>query len=116
MVEPINPQADCEPFEALAFISSPWQRLGTPVAPSRRYADLILGGAELRGLPEEYIEWLRRERDSARDGTEPVPSRYYATRGRAAQVAFATAWACGLIGVPLAQKVSQSHESQRGES
>lgn len=103
-VAPIDPEEASEPFEALAFISSPWHRLKAPLPPSRRYAELVLEGAEIRGLPEEYVEWLRRERDSSRSITSGIPPSYYATRSRAASRAFAGAWAVALIGLPVAQK------------
>ena len=77
----VEPLDESEPFEALAFISSPWHKLPAPLPTTRRYAELCLAGAELKGLPEEYLAWLRTERDAA-TGSSAVPNRYYNTRSR----------------------------------
>ena len=37
--------------DAVAFISSAWHRLDRPVAPTRRYAELVLRGAQVREQP-----------------------------------------------------------------
>jgi hypothetical protein len=93
-------------MNALAFVSSPWHRLDSPVAPTRRYAELIVRGAEIRGLPEHYISWLREERDKATSGNN-VPARYYYTRSRRASIVGSLVAAVAVIGPPVGRRVWQ---------
>ena len=97
--------------EAVAFVSSRWNVLNQPVAPTRRYVDLIVGGAELRGLPEEYIKWLRLEQasslDTSRSGSGEPDRRYYATRGAFVSWSLAAVFAAGWVGAPLAELMSR---------
>lgn len=44
--------------DALAFVSSPLLCLYQPVAPPRRYLDLLLEGACHHGLDADYVAWL----------------------------------------------------------
>ncbi|KAL4430342.1 hypothetical protein ABPG77_002148 [Micractinium sp. CCAP 211/92] len=44
--------------DALAFVSSPLLHLYQPVAPPRRYLDLLLEGARHHGLDADYVAWL----------------------------------------------------------
>jgi hypothetical protein len=57
-VRPYGGDAAAPPLLAAAFLSSPWLRLRRPVAPPRRYRDLLVAGARERGLDADYIEWL----------------------------------------------------------
>jgi hypothetical protein len=103
--------------EALAFISLPNNILSAPVAPTRRYADLVADGAEIRGLPADYVAWLKSEQESALDtgpgaDKQTVPRRYYATRGAMLSWSFAGAWAAGCLGWPLADAY-RSHRAAK---
>ena len=103
--------------EALAFISLPNNILSAPVAPTRRYADLVADGAEIRGLPADYVAWLKSEQESALDtgpgaDKQAVPRRYYATRGAMLSWSFAGAWAAGCLGWPLADAY-RSHRAAK---
>ena len=91
-------------FEARAFISSPWHMLDAPVAPTRRYAELVLGGAVERKLPDEYVDWLRAERNSAK-ASSGVPSAYYKTKSRRAAALIAGGLASTLVGFPVTRRV-----------
>ena len=91
-------------FEARAFISSPWHMLDAPVAPTRRYAELVLSGAVARELPSEYIDWLRAECKTARVSSA-VPSAYYDTKSRRAAALIAGGLACTLVGFPVTRRV-----------
>ena len=96
---------------ALAFVSSPMNLLRTPVPPTRRYADLIVGGAELRGLPSDYVDWLKAEQRGALDTSvsssqaPSIPRSYYTTRGSFLGWGMASAWAAVWLGLPLAEKL-----------
>jgi hypothetical protein len=57
-VRPYGAAAAAAPLLAAAFLSSPWLRLRRPVAPPRRYRDLIVRGARERGLDADYVDWL----------------------------------------------------------
>lgn len=106
---PVLPLDGEDITEAVAFISSRWNVLNQAVAPTRRYVDLIVGGAELRGLPEEYIKWLRVEQASALDtsGSGKPDRRYYATRGAFLSWSLAAVFAAGWVGAPLAELMSR---------
>ena len=97
---------DGEALQVQAFISSEWHCLKRPVAPTRRYADLVLSGAEERGLPPAYIDWLRDELKGARQ-SQGVPSTYYETKSRRVASVVVAAWAFGLVGWPVTRRVAE---------
>jgi hypothetical protein len=104
-VQPILPCG--ETYEALAFISSPWHALDAPLPTTARYANLILDGAQMRGLPAHWVKWLRSERDLARSSSNALPSRYYATPSRRTAALLAGAASAGLVGVPVGNRLWQ---------
>ena len=107
-VERIDDGDDSVPstIDAVAFISSRWHRLPSPVTPTRRYAELVLTGAELRGLPEGYVQWLRAERDGSRFSSN-VPASHYDTPSRRTANIFAAALAVTFVGRPVVSRVWQ---------
>jgi cation transport regulator ChaC len=115
-VQPLNPEEDGEDLtEALAFVSSQGNILIQPVPPTRRYADLIVGGAELRGLPSDYIDWLRIEQagslETRRTATSPACKPdlwYYATRGAFVSWSLAAAASAVWVGAPLVELISRA--------
>ena len=98
-------------FIALTFISSPWQRLSSPVTPTRRYADLVASGAAIRGLPEPYLDWLRDEAEQAPASSTTVPAAHYRTRAQAASRLLYASIGAVLVGRPV---VSRLWECRRG--
>ena len=111
-----SPEEDGEDLtEALAFVSSQGNILIQPVPPTRRYADLIVGGAELRGLPSDYIDWLRIEQagslETRRTATSPACKPdlwYYATRGAFVSWSLAAAASAVWVGAPLVELISRA--------
>ncbi|KAG7670197.1 hypothetical protein Ndes2526A_g06530 [Nannochloris sp. 'desiccata'] len=47
-------------LDATVFVSAPYMTLRHPVAPTRRYRDLILQGAVENNLPESFTHWLEQ--------------------------------------------------------
>ena len=118
-VRPLDCSSDEDLHQALAFVSSRWNLLNRPVAPTRRYANLIVDGAELRGLPEEYIRWLRVEQAGSLDtsssakGVSSKPDmNYYATRGAFVSWGLAAVFAASWVGVPLAELMSRASTAE----
>ena len=104
VLRPVHLLEDGEASTAVAFISSPWQLLPAPVAPTRRYAELILDGATHKGLPQPYLDWLRAERDGAGRGDRPGA---YATPSRRAAVLGAAVATAGCVVAPLGARLWQ---------
>jgi hypothetical protein len=47
-------------LDATVFVSASYMTLRNPVAPTRRYRDLILEGALGNNMPESFINWLEQ--------------------------------------------------------
>jgi hypothetical protein len=109
-VETLCPDQSGECYDALAFVSSPWYRLDRPVATTRRYADLLVSGAEIRGLPADYVEWLRWERDNAIANEDAAPAQYIDTFGRRTSLALSVGAGIGLVGIPVGRRLWQCRE------
>ena len=99
---------------AFAFISSRWQRLSKPVPPTCRYADLVLSGAELRGLPEAHIAWLQAVRAECVAAREPLsstlPARYFNTPSRRLSTLGLAATSVALVGWPVGSRMWQCRD------
>ena len=114
-------RAEDSSFEALAFVSSRWQRLARPVAPRQWYIDLVLSGAEARQLPETYLAWLQAEANDAcsdqlthsEADTFLLGSPRFATRSRTLRVVFASLWVGGFVGLPVAAKLLEASKTDR---
>lgn len=104
-----------EPIQALSFISSPWHRLERPVAPTRRYAELLFEGATIRGLPSAYLEWLRDECDTS-SSSRLIPAGYTDTLSRRAAMLVSITSSLGLVGRPVFSRLWECRSGWRPDT
>ena len=62
---PITDKRKSITVKCIAFVTKPSARLPAPVVPFNLYADKLVKGAEEVGLPNEYLQMLRRARDES---------------------------------------------------
>ena len=92
-----------EALQVQAFISSEWHCLKRPVAPTRRYADLVLSGAE-RAWPAAGLHRLASRRAQRR--TAVAGRAVHETKSRRVASVVVAAWAFGLVGWPVTRRVA----------